>query len=63
MRKMGESHHRTRWSNRVVERARLLRDRGYGAVEISRLLADEMQPAPKPDVIRDWIEYRTRTAA
>ena len=58
MRKMGESHHRARWSNRVVERARLLRDRGYGAREISRLLSMEMQPAPTTDVIRDWIEYK-----
>jgi len=51
----GERHHRARYSDETVERARDLHDEGYGYQTIARALG-----APW-NTVRDWCAYRTRT--
>ena len=56
--KRGERHHRTRHSNKTVERARQLHDEGWGYGSIGKMLG-----GISADTVRDWCAYRTRSAA
>lgn len=51
----GESHHRAKASNAIVEQARQLRDRNLSYLQIARILGYSKW------TVRDWCDYRTRT--
>lgn len=53
---------RIRWAPEIVERARVLHERGLGYLSIARALADEYPEAPTWNTVRDWCAYRTRLA-
>ncbi|MES2488533.1 MAG: hypothetical protein V4607_01990 [Pseudomonadota bacterium] len=62
--KCGEQHHRTRWSNEIVEEARTMDDDGVGSyLTIARKLSAKYGKKLSEDTVRDWCEYRTRIAA
>lgn len=53
--RVGEGHHRARYSDATVERARqLYEEEGLGCTWISRMLG-----VPWRTVV-DWVQYRTR---
>lgn len=54
MRHYGQSHHRARYPNEMVEAARDLHDLGMRPVDIARHLRVPI------DTLNDWIYYRTR---
>jgi orotate phosphoribosyltransferase-like protein len=57
MRRYSQHHHRARYDDHTVERARTLHDAGMRRAEIARRLAVPY------DTVRDWLEYRTRGRA
>jgi len=56
-RRTGNTHHRARYSDETVERARQLADDGHGPRVIAQIIG-----VPRHTVV-DWIYYRTRTGA
>lgn len=50
----GDQHHRARYSNALVERAREMHDRGTPRATVARTLGVPY------DTCRDWLDYRTR---
>lgn len=51
---------RTKWPRELVERARVLHERGYGYRMAAQLLFEETGQKPPQDTVRDWCGYRTR---
>lgn len=58
----GPANHATRHDFKVVQRARLLRDRGYAPVEIQAHLRDEGHEVHKA-TIQDWLKGALRAMA
>lgn len=61
--KRGERHHRTKYPNTVVDRARLLYSRGYGYRETAMLIAEETGHTPSWRTVADWVRGDMRVAA
>lgn len=53
----GTNHHRARYSDDVVEQARVMSDEGKRPSEIASELGVNFR------TVIDWVEYRTRTGS
>lgn len=61
--KRGERHHRSRYPNTIVERARTLHARGYGYQATAEAIAEESAYKPSWRTVADWVRGDIRVAA